>query len=599
LIIGCVLLVITTVGVTSGTANTGAQLETTWTQTDEPQSNATTAQHEHPDSVARPANTSALEQRLFVTLTDRLAASARSIEAGEYDTAQQTLADGYDRQLTLYMEVYRTAVTADLERVEQRETLFSETAALQAQYANQLSEYQRVAGEYERAREDDDRERAQQRARELRNITSDLRRIDESLTPRYQAIAETTDGSTAAASRVVSATTTETTQQTTTRVQESYTVTEVTAEASPAGSFTDPVRITGQLTAADNDPPRGTVSFRVNGRPVTTAVDPNGTFVIPYRPVAAAEGSTQISVRYVPGDAALYLPSGTVVSTTINQSTPTVTIDDAVADAQVGSPVTAAGRVTANDTPVSNVSVVLQIGDRTLAETRTDDAGTYQFDTQLPSNVSTGTRTLSVSAGSTGTALIPARNTTGLTIERTLTQLTLSPDRSEDTVNITGQLVAGDGTGVAGQEIVVLLNGEQRTTVQTSADGRYQASVELSDTTSASSTVVVRVAFDGGDTNLGFATVATAVTTSSDGALPADTRTLLIMIIAGSITVPVSGFALYRSRGDSGSTSSVPIDAVQPASSDPAVVATPVTTDGDEAESNAEPPDSPQTEGDS
>ena len=579
------LAIMTAVGVTAGTADTGAEFETTWAQTDDSQSNETRIRHENPDSVTEAANPSALERRFSGALTDRLAESARSIDAGEYDTAQELLADRYDEQLTLYMEVYRTAVTSDLERVEQQEALFAETAALQAQYAERLSEYRQVAAEYESAREANDRERAQRRARELSNITGDLRRIEQSLTPRYQAIAATTDGSTTTASRVVSTTTTETTQRTTERVQETYTATGVSAEASPSGSFADPVRVTGQLTAANDDPPSGTVVFRVNDRTVTTTVEPDGTFVLPYRPTAIPDGPAQIPVSYVPDDAALYLPSQTTVSTTVTQSTPTVSIDDASANGQVGSPVTAAGRVTVDDTSVSNTSVTLRTGERTLAETQTDGDGNYRFDTRLPANVSAGARTLSISVGGTGTALAPVSETTDLTVEETQTQLTLSAVRSEDAVNIAGRLVTDEETGVGGQDVVVSLNGDQRATVRTDADGSYQASVEFSNATNASSAVSVQAAFDGGETSLTSATVNAALTPPGDGPLPADTQTLTILA-AGIAMLTAGGLAVYRYRRESGDPSAPAIDAVQPRSIDPAVVATPGTGDVDGVDSD-------------
>ena len=586
LILGCAVVAIAVVGVSAGTADAGAQLDARWTQTDDPQPNATTVRHEDPDSVTESANASALERRLSVAVTDRLAESARRIEAGEYDTAQQLLADGYDERVTRYMEVYRTAVTTDLERVEQRETLLLETAALQARYAERLSEYRRVAAEYESARQSDDQGRAQRRARELSNISSDLRRIEQSLTPRYRAIAETTHGSVTTADSVVSATTTETAQRTAERVRETYTSTEVSAEASANGSFAEPVRITGRLTAEDTDPPSGNVSFRVNGRHVTTTVDRDGTFDMLYRPVTAPEGPARVSVSYAPGDAALYLPSRTEASTAITQSTPTVSVDDASTRGRIGSSVTVGGRVTVEETPVSNTSVTLRIDERKLAETRTDDDGTYRFDTRLPANVSAGTRTLSVSVGSTGTALAPASEDGELTVEETPTQLTLSAVRSGGAVDVSGRLVTEAEAGVGGREVDVSLNGDQRATVRTADDGSFQTSVELSNATNASDAVSIQAAFDGGGTNLGSATVGAALTPPGRGISPGDTQPLTLVLVAGLVAVAAGAVVVYRNRGASGSTRDPLAGAVQPTALDPGVVAAPVATDIDGTESD-------------
>ncbi|MEZ3168888.1 hypothetical protein ABNG02_16370 [Halorubrum ejinorense] len=526
-------------------------------------------------------------------MTDRLSESADSIEAGEYDAAQQLLAAGYDRQLALYMEVYRTAVTADLERVEQRQALFAETAALQGRYAERLSAYRSVATDYESAVEADDRERAQRRARDLQNITGDLRRIERSLVPRYEELRETTDGSVETANGIVSATTADRTRQTAARVESTYTATEVTAEASPSGSFADPIRLTGRLTAAGTDPPSGNVSFRVNGKTVTTTIEPDGTFVLPYRPVTANEGPAQVSLTYAPGDAALYLPSQTTVSTRITQSTPSLSIESSSVRASAGSSVTAAGGVTVDGVPVPNASVSLRVGERALAETRTDDTGTYRFDTRLPANVSAGTRTLSVSVGRAGTALVPVSEDAELTIEETPTRLTLSAVRSKGVVNVAGRLVTDAETGIGGEAVVVSVDGERRSTVQTAADGNYQATVELSNATNASSAVSVRAEFNGGDTSLSSAAVSAALTPPGEGAL-IDARTLTLALAVGLVTILVGGLTVYRYRRDGDSSGGLPTDAVQPTSTDPAVVAVPLVTDGDESGTNTDASPGPE-----
>ena len=582
------VVAVAAVGVAVGTADTGAQLEQTRAQADDSRPNATDLRHERPDAVTGTADASALERRLSAALTDRLAESARGIEAGEYETAQRLLAAEYDRELALYMEVYRTAVTTDLERVERRETLFAETAALQWRYAERLSAYRRVAADYESALEDGERERAQRRARDLRNVTSDLRRIERSLTPRYEALRETTDGSVATASGIVSATTTDTARRTAARVEETYTPTAVTAAASSDGSFADPIRLTGRLTADGVDPPSGNVSFRVNGRTVTTTVDPDGTFVLPYRPLAATEGPTRVSLAYAPDDAALYLPSQTAVSTTVARSTPSLSIDTASASASAGSSVTAAGGVTVDGVPVPNASVALRIGERVLAETRTDGTGAYRFDVQLPANVTAGTRTLSVSVGRAGTALEPVREDAELAVEETPTRLTLSAVRSEGAVNVAGRLVTDGETGIGGEAVAVSIDGERRATVRTAADGSYQTSVELSNATNASSAVSVRAAFEGDGTSLEPAAVSAALTPPGDGVLPGDARTLTLAAVGGLATLVAGGFAIYRYRRDGDPSAGPPTDPVRPAAIDPAVVAVPVVTDRDGSETDAD-----------
>jgi len=234
----------------------GAQIEGT-------QTNATQIQHERPDAARRTGNASALERRLAGQLTDRLNQSVRRIDAGNYEAAQRVVADPYDEQrLLLYMDVYRTAVTADAEQVEQRERLFTETAELQSRYAKTLVEYQRIQNEYLGARQADNRDRAQRRARELRSLSRELRQTDESLTVRYQLLSDTTDASVATSSQIITGTTEEISQQTNQFVQEVYTPTTLSADARATGSFSRPIRITGQLSAPEDAPPSGNATFR-------------------------------------------------------------------------------------------------------------------------------------------------------------------------------------------------------------------------------------------------------------------------------------------------------------------------------------------------
>jgi hypothetical protein len=214
LVIGCLVLAITAVGASAVAAETREPLRTAGAQIEGTQTNATQIQHERPDAARRTGNASALERRLAGQLTDRLNQSVRRIDAGNYEAAQRVVADPYDEQLLLYMDVYRTAVTADAEQVEQRERLFTETAELQSRYAKTLVEYQRIQNEYLGARQADNRDRAQRRARELRSLSRELRQTDESLTVRYQLLSDTTDASVATSSQIITGTTEEISQQT-------------------------------------------------------------------------------------------------------------------------------------------------------------------------------------------------------------------------------------------------------------------------------------------------------------------------------------------------------------------------------------------------
>jgi len=208
LVIGCLVLAITAVGASAVAAETREPLRTAGAQIEGTQTNATQIQHERPDAARRTGNASALERRLAGQLTDRLNQSVRRIDAGNYEAAQRVVADPYDEQLLLYMDVYRTAVTADAEQVEQRERLFTETAELQSRYAKTLVEYQRFKTSIW-VRDKQTIAIARNDGHESCAASRELRQTDESLTVRYQLLSDTTDASVATSSQIITGTTEE------------------------------------------------------------------------------------------------------------------------------------------------------------------------------------------------------------------------------------------------------------------------------------------------------------------------------------------------------------------------------------------------------
>jgi len=135
---------------------------------------------------------------------------------------------------------------------------------------------------------------------ELRSLSRELRQTDESLTVRYQLLSDTTDASVATSSQIITGTTEEISQQTNQFVQEVYTPTTLSADARATGSFSRPIRITGQLSAPEDAPPSGNATFLVNGRPHSGSIASDGSFVLRYRPMTAPAGSTSVPIAYAP-----------------------------------------------------------------------------------------------------------------------------------------------------------------------------------------------------------------------------------------------------------------------------------------------------------
>gem|GEM_PF-2038911 len=569
LVIGCLVLAITAVGASAVAAETREPLRTAGAQIEGTQTNATQIQHERPDAARRTGNASALERRLAGQLTDRLNQSVRRIDAGNYEAAQRVVADPYDEQLLLYMDVYRTAVTADAEQVEQRERLFTETAELQSRYAKTLVEYQRIQNEYLGARQADNRDRAQRRARELRSLSRELRQTDESLTVRYQLLSDTTDASVATSSQIITGTTEEISQQTNQFVQEVYTPTTLSADARATGSFSRPIRITGQLSAPEDAPPSGNATFLVNGRPHSGSIASDGSFVLRYRPMTAPAGSTSVPIAYAPDDAALYLPSSTTVATTITQESPTIAVRNATTTARRGSTVAVSGRITVDDVAVSNTSVALYLGERQVSETRTDGDAEYRLRTELPANISTGSQTFSIRTGDADTALASVSEARTFTVEETDTRLTLSAVRREGTVVVSGRLLTAEGTGVSRQDVSVSVNDGQQQAVQTGANGNYEVPFDIPQPAAEADSVPIQADFDGTGTNLNSASVSASLGQPGRSGLPGET-TLIVVLLGGLVTISGGGYGLFRYRKRGAETDGpMPPDAIDPRAASP------------------------------
>ena len=571
-------------------------------QVDGPANNSTVVRHEHPDSVGGGDAPTAVERRLAGRLAGQLAGDALRIDAGEYDTARLP-DEQYNRSLDMYIDAYRRAENPDLRQVEDRRELFVATATLQTRYARTLSEHRQVRREYEAAREAEEFARSQRRARELRNVSRELARIDSSLSARYRNVSATTGpppdpdvtatpGTTDArtrseyrrpdvvygtfrrtdrfdrsapaglrrvpdptaspsetASEAISDTTDATTRETERIVEEAYASTGVTARAEGGGSFSDPIRITGRLTAEGDGPPRGDASFLVNGRPHSATVAPDGSFRLRYRPVEAPAGTASIEVAYVPDDAALYLGSATTVTATVTQESPTVSIDNATESVRLGSLVSISGRITAGGEPVSNTSVGLALGGQRLAEARTDDDGAYRLAAEMPVNVSAGTRTLSVRAGENATALGPVDGTATVAVEETESALTLSAARSGGSVTVSGQLLTGTDAeaDLTGQPISLRVDGERVRTVRTDAAGNYGANLTVPDSTADSDAVSVGAEFNGTNTSLTSTTVRASLGAPGQRGL-GDRTTLAGSALVGVALLIGGGYGLRRYR---------------------------------------------------
>jgi len=519
-------------------------------QAAEPVNNSSTVpQQENPNQVGEDGNTAALENWLRTRLGEGLEESSFQISQGQYEEAQEVLGGEYEDTLSKYIEV--AGGTPD-ESDDGLARQLNETAQAQAEYAQTLSTYRATYEEYQTARENGNEERARQLARQLRDLSTDVKQLNGSLTTGYENISESTgvafQNETAAATN----TTQNVTEQTTSVVRTVFTPTTITAAAEPNGSFSSAIQITGHVTSTGTAPLNGSVRLNTPGQVVRSGLDANNSFTISYRPTAASTGRLVRNVTYVPDSNGTYLGSKTAIQTNVTQVTPTLHVTDPSSAVRYQEPAGVTGRVMVGKRAVPEAVVQLRFDGTVVGETRTTATGRYNVSTPLPANITPGTQQLTVRVGAPATALTQTENETTVSVTETATTLTLSTTRLGDAVAVTGHLQTIDNESVPAQSVALIHDGVVVQTVQTNASGRIATQIPLPETDSDNGSIQLTGAFTGRTTNLASTQATSSITLPQSGGvfgtgLPAS---LSLVVSAGILGLVGLGFALYRFRDD-------------------------------------------------
>lgn len=519
--VGVIVLVVGVLAASTGGSGVvsivGAQsADTVGGVVSQPGNNTTSSppQQEPPSKVGEDGDLQAVESWLSSRLTARLESSAIQISQGQYETAQGFLNDEYRDTLSKYVDV--AGETAGDDAAQRREQ-FNETAATQSEYARTLETYRETFDAYQTARDNGNEERARELARELRELAARLDALSGSLTTDYRSVGNITGTSFQNEQAAISNTTGNVTEQTATVSAEVFTTTAVTANATPTGSFIDPIVLTGQVTANGSAPLNGTIQLQIADRRVETAVAPNGSFQLEYRPITApVNQSVRSTVAYNPDPSGTYLGSNTTIQTTARQVAPTLRLTTENSTVGYGESVHATGRVTVGDAGVPNTTVRVRLGGTELARTTTNASGHYTVTEPLPADVETGSQSLLVRVGKAETALAPTSTTAPVRVTTTETTLTMSTTPSADTLDVRGRLQTANGMALAERTVTIQRNGTVVGTAETNDSGVITTQITVPD--SAQGTPLrITAGFDGAGTNLASARTATTVTIPGPG----------------------------------------------------------------------------------
>ena len=249
---------------------------------------------------------------------------------------------------------------------------------------------------------------------------------------------------------------------------------------------------------------------------------------------------------------------------TVGQELPSLTVEDSPETALAGTIISSSGQVEIGDEPASSVSIRMYLEGERLAQTRSNDNGEYVIRGPAPAEIPVGSNNLSIVAGGGDTGLISVSEQKNLTVREAEPALTLRAVREEATslqeeevteqagqnVTIFGELLATPEAGIAGQNVSILIEGEQQETVRTGPDGRYSTRIELNESVIDTNSVTINAIFDGEGTSVESAEVSASLNLPGDRSIPVDRLVSLFSVFIG-ITAGIGGsYGIYRYRQD-------------------------------------------------
>lgn len=469
---------------------------------DNASANTTTPPHENPATVSESGNPDQVAGYLSSQLSGLLGDSTLNLSEGQYDQARAVLGDDYNETLQQYVEV---SGDADSDTVESLRTARNNTRSL----IELREEFEQTRSEYEAAVAAGNTSRARRFARELTRLAEQIDSISVQLTDEYADIENATGQELEGQEtiRLVQETTAEEAQAATTAQLRR---TRLQAELNTTRfSFYNPAQLTGQLQTANGTPIRNeSVTITVGSRVHTVSTSNAGTFSLTYRPVSASLTTSAFPVSYLPADDSVYLESNATVTGSIMRQTPTtVSVEVPNRTIEYGTPFLVTGRAYAGEnTSLGDVPIVATVAGQQVGTTTTAPNGSFSFDGRLQSPIiASGSQQLRASLPFRNQSLVGSTTTVPVEITPAPTQLTVNttpPESTTASVTVNGALRLQTGEPLAGQQIDIFVNGTRIGSVQTTATGQYETTLQQS-IVDLPPNATISVQFDGGDTALG------------------------------------------------------------------------------------------------
>ncbi|WP_246999530.1 hypothetical protein [Halosolutus gelatinilyticus] len=556
----CSLPIAATIGV-GATASTGSDSGAAIATANATERDGETVRHRHPDEYEGESDADQLEAWLSNRLLERLRNSTRALNEGEYELAREYLGEEYRERYEQYVEV--AGESDDGSRGDGDAAVFDETASEQARLVDLVETYNETTAEYERAREAGEEDRARDLARELEALAAEIEATGGTVVTNYEIIAAKSgaNSSEAGTNASDSAAAVEESVSNVRRLQavvrtEQFVETELVLDAeAETGSFSDPIRIRGELqTADDSIVANETVRLEIDGHPIDVRTDADGALDFEYRPTTQRLSETTVTVEYVPEAHSAYLGSETAVNASIEQVEPTIADLETTGAIGYNESLSVEGTLSVDGVPVDDVRLEVAVGDVTIGTVAVTD-GAFADSIRLPAALPAGDRSLTVAFPHDDRALAATSAATSVSVVETETDLRLDVTPiDDDEFRVEGRLATIDGQDVPNQSIAVEVDGARAGPVATGPNGEFSERVTAAAAIDDEATVVA--VYDDPETNLAAAeTEATVRPPGSGGSLLAGALSAVSpsTLLVGAIGLAGVGAAVWwRHRGSRG-----------------------------------------------
>ncbi|POG55593.1 DUF4129 domain-containing protein [Haloferax marisrubri] len=563
-------------------------------QTANATNNSTGVIHENPDEVDDENELDRLLSYLSGELNGDIGASTLRLSQGEYAAAKAALGDDYDDSLGKYVDV--EGETGGDGASEE----YQSVGETQREYVDTVSEFRETRREYEAARRAGNDERARELARELTRLAEDGETQSDRLLEAFDVISNRTDGDLTESSAQIADVQANVSEQRDEIVSREFVATNLTvADYDRNISFTDPLVLSGSLVADNGTPVEtATARFAVGGQTVQTAVAPDGSFELTYRPARIPTSTSSLTVRYLPDDASMYQATERVVPVAVSQVNATASLSEPPAPAYgYADAVSVRATVSVNGTPVSNYPVAASFAGSSATASATNASGASAVSATVPASA-TGAASIRVAPDGDGRAVTFAPTTVSVPLETEETALDVrARETTAQTVVVEGRLETDEGEAVRGQSVAVSVGGREVASATTGESGAYRTTIDLPSGVAAEN-ATVSAAFDGEGTNLESSDATASIQLSNGatgagagngaaGGLPVDPLDLA-WVVAGTAVVGLAAAVLLRRNGAGESAATPTADESAASGSDDSTAPEPSATGASALDSAAD-----------